>query len=177
MDGPCSLSVVVSLSQRPSSDRSPSRPLDVYGFVNTSTRPPLASDEVKLLWTRVFVRYNVPFNLLQAPEFRQAISATSKVGREIRLGSRTYMTKTLIPGMKHAILSKLHAIQLTCVPGVRFCLHVVASRLCSCACSRSAFLLNSSLQDLLHWMVGKSNSRRAMCLGRAFPSSTALGTC
>jgi hypothetical protein len=99
-------------------DRS-SQTLDRYYQKATPsrTRTPLAPKDVQMLWLRFFIRKNFPLNLVSSPEFREAISATSSLGKEHRVGARTFMSTTLISEAKKTILAKLRVLLLQAVPG------------------------------------------------------------
>ena len=85
-----------------------------------SARPPLAPDTVQLAWARVILRNNLSFSILQSSDFRDAISETSKLGKNVRVGSRNYMSHKFMPKMKSALMEKIQSMLLDAVPGA-FC--------------------------------------------------------
>jgi len=111
LDLPCFCFSVNSwwlFSQRP--DETPSTANTLFSYFRKPKRPPLAPDDILLLWVRFWIRKNLPFNLLESSEFREAISATSSFGTEFRLGGRSYMSTTLISRMKNALMTRLRVL-------------------------------------------------------------------
>jgi hypothetical protein len=131
-----SASAWLRIPQRPSKTSSQSKTITSY--FSKPSRPPLASGQIRLAWARFFIRKNLAFNLLDSPEFKEAISVTSGWGSEIRVGGRTNMTTALISRLKKSILDKIHVLLLTSFPGLKCCRYMffLAFRLFPSICLR-----------------------------------------
>ena len=78
----------------------------------------LPSSVLVLLLLLMIIRRNLPFNLLSSQEFREALSATLRLRKEVRVGGRTFMSTTLISRIKNKLMNQITRLLQDSVPGL-----------------------------------------------------------